>query len=408
MDRQQRRRRLPERSNPVGRPDFDGYGDNPVGFEPDACTATAGNSTGDRFGCLDTDGDGYSNPDGTWTTANGADACDGVSGTSSQDRNGCADQDGDGYSDPDGSWGASNGADAYPTDDTQWADSDGDGYGDNPPPATAGDKLSFGERCLDQDRFGCTDSDGDGYSDPDSVWTVANGADAFASDSTQWADADSDGYGDNAEWKQPRRLSIAVWNLDGNGTIGVRRFGRRRLRRCSTMPSPTNPRNGSTPTATATAMKPQVSKAMRVQQRRAVRPETGWLHRQRQRRVLGRRRKLDASNGADIAPNDNTQWVDSDGDGYGDNPSGTNGDQSFAVAGNSTQDRRGCTDTDGDGYSDPDAGHTVDDGADAFPNDPNRWGDRDGDGYDDGLDDDCPLLLRHVRSRPKGMSGSRR
>ena len=35
----------------------------------------------------------------------------------------------------------------------------------------------------------------------------------------------------------------------------------------------------------------------------------------------------------------------------------------------------------------------MDNGADAYPNDPNRWGDSDGDGYDDGLDDDCPALF---------------
>ena len=78
--------------------DYDGYGDNAAGHQPDACTSTAGNSTGDRYGCTDTDGDGYSDGDSSWTTANGADACASVAGPSSQDRNGCADQDGDGYS----------------------------------------------------------------------------------------------------------------------------------------------------------------------------------------------------------------------------------------------------------------------------------------------------------------------
>ena len=372
--------------------DFDGYGDNPLGFEPDACTATAGNSTGDRFGCLDTDGDGYSNPDGTWTTANGADACDGVSGTSSQDRNGCADQDGDGYSDPDGSWGTANGADAYPTDDTQWADSDGDGYGDNPPPATAGDSCPSVNGASDQDRYGCADSDGDGYSDPDSGWTVANGADAFASDSTQWADGDGDGYGDNPSGNSPDacpllfgtstemgRLGCADSDGDGYADVddafpnegtqwvdsdgdgyGDEAAGFQGDACPTTSGSSTRDRFGCTDSDGDGSSD----------------GDANWT----------------ASNGADIAPNDNTQWVDSDGDGYGDNPSGTNGDQCPAVAGNSTQDRRGCTDTDGDGYSDPDAGHTVNDGADAFPNDPTRWGDGDGDGYDDGLDDDCPLF----------------
>ena len=55
-----------------------------------------GSSTIDRNGCPDLDVDGFSNPDGSWTTANGADACVAVSGTSNQDRSGCPDFDGDG------------------------------------------------------------------------------------------------------------------------------------------------------------------------------------------------------------------------------------------------------------------------------------------------------------------------
>ena len=53
------------------------------------------------------------------------------------------------------------------------------------------------------DRNGCSDTDGDGYSDPDPlgnngpVWTLADGADAFISEPTQWADQDGDTYGDN-------------------------------------------------------------------------------------------------------------------------------------------------------------------------------------------------------------------
>lgn len=49
-----------------------------------------------------------------------------------------------------------------------------------------------------EDRTGCPDSDGDGWSDPDADWTVADGADAFVDEVSQWADADRDGYGDNA------------------------------------------------------------------------------------------------------------------------------------------------------------------------------------------------------------------
>ena len=47
------------------------------------------------------------------------------------------------------------------------------------------------------DRIGCLDSDGDGWSNPDSNWTISNGADSFPNDKTQWNDRDKDGFGDN-------------------------------------------------------------------------------------------------------------------------------------------------------------------------------------------------------------------
>ncbi|GEM_PF-6551248 len=91
------------------------------------------------------------------------------------------------------------------------------------------------------------------------------------------------------------------------------------------------------------------------------------------------------SSGADVFPIEPTQWNDTDGDGYGDNPSGYQGDlwpnnaskccdvdvdgydDFYEDAcpdeyGNSTTDRIGCIDTDGDGFSDK---YDVD------PNDPN-------------------------------------
>ena len=55
-----------------------------------------------------------------WTTENGADACPLVYGNSSADRIGCLDQDGDNYSDPTADWGLAEGADAYPKDPTRW------------------------------------------------------------------------------------------------------------------------------------------------------------------------------------------------------------------------------------------------------------------------------------------------
>ena len=62
----------------------DGYGDELSGYQGDSCPSQQGNSTIDKFGCLDRDGDGYSN-DG----------------------------------------------DDLPDNPTQYFDLDGDGYGDN-------------------------------------------------------------------------------------------------------------------------------------------------------------------------------------------------------------------------------------------------------------------------------------
>ena len=177
--------------------DFDGIED-----DFDDCKTVPGTSTQDRSGCPDTDGDGYSDPNATWTVANGADAfisevtqwadtdldtygdnpsgvtpdsCISVAGTSTADRFGCSDGDSDGYSDADVLWTVSQGADGCPS--------------------VAGTSS--------QDRGGCLDDDGDGYSDPDPtgtngpVWWVSDGADAFIGDATQWVDTDGDSFGDN-------------------------------------------------------------------------------------------------------------------------------------------------------------------------------------------------------------------
>ena len=49
------------------------------------------------------------------------------------------------------------------------------------------------------DRFGCPDADSDGYSNADADWPAhpEGFADAFNDQSTQWADTDGDGFGDN-------------------------------------------------------------------------------------------------------------------------------------------------------------------------------------------------------------------
>jgi len=190
-----------------------------------------------------------------------------------EDRYGCKDSDGDGWSDEDFIWSVDDGADAIPDDPTQWTDFDGDGFGDNygnhswsstRPDEWPGEytllamnqdacPLQYGDStkseifgCPDRDgdgwadsidlfpddsqeyrdgdhdgfadgkddcpstngasqydRTGCADLDGDGWSDPDVLWTVGNGADSFRQEPTQWSDADGDGYGDNPLGLEP-------------------------------------------------------------------------------------------------------------------------------------------------------------------------------------------------------------
>jgi len=117
--------------------DGDGYGDNPTGFDGDACPLEAGNSSRDSLGCPDSDGDGWSNSadafpddflyyldtDGDGFEDELIDDCVGQNGTSNQgDYLGCIDSDGDGWADQ---------IDSFPNEYTQWSDYDGDGFGDN-------------------------------------------------------------------------------------------------------------------------------------------------------------------------------------------------------------------------------------------------------------------------------------
>ncbi|MBI32128.1 MAG: hypothetical protein CMB72_06110 [Euryarchaeota archaeon] len=425
--------------------DGDGYGDNAApANRPDHCPQYFGNSDQDRFGCRDSDADGWSDPDPTaifstesWNVSDGADAFDtdptqwsdfdsdgygdnwddpswnesraanglGVwyvgatdpdacptrAGPSFEDRLGCPDSDGDGWSNPDETWKAENGSDAFPGDPTQWADRDldgygdnsdgtnpdafpdnptqwsdrdGDGWGDNQNPAASqidsfpdeptqwsdSDLDGFGDNssgfqadsCKDRagtstmDRFGCPDADSDGYSNADADWPAhpEGFADAFNDQSTQWADTDGDGFGDNnfeGAWR-PDSCPVTT----GSSTID--RWG-----------CPDGDGDG--------ASDPQIL--------------AGWLPH--------------PAGLADAFPEDPSQWRDLDGDGYGDEPIGTNPDRCKETPGTSTEDRYGCTDTDGDGWSDL---------GDRFPMDVTQWFDADGDGYGDNawgnMPDSCP------------------
>ena len=100
----------------------------------------------------DGDNDGYENE---------TDDCPEVNGTSTHDRTGCLDTDGDGYSDSDALWNKTMGADAYPNRADAWSDMDGDLFADQP-------NLNITDDC--PTRFGKSRSVLFGCSDMDLDW----------------------------------------------------------------------------------------------------------------------------------------------------------------------------------------------------------------------------------------------
>jgi hypothetical protein len=80
----------------------------------------------------------------------------------------------------------------------------------------------------------------------------------------------------------------------------------------------------------------------------------------------------------DAFPLDPSQWLDTDGDGYGDNTAVPSGDDCVDIYGKSFEGTlQGCPDSDFDGWADT---------LDAFPNDTLQWQDSDGDGFGDNYD----------------------
>lgn len=155
--------------------DQDGFGDNPNGVTPDACPLENGFSTEDRFGCLDSDLDGWSNPTVNWTIAQGADA--------------------------------------LPLQKSQWRDGDGDGYGDNLTGELADDcnwkagtstkawiansSSEFGFKEVPS--YGCEDLDGDG-------WVDVTESQNMDLDPNEHFDGDNDGVGSNSDYDDTRPL----------------------------------------------------------------------------------------------------------------------------------------------------------------------------------------------------------
>lgn len=94
----------------------------------------------------------------------GSPACE-ESGQSTEDRVGCLDSDGDGWSDPDVNWNESMGADAFPNDANEFRDLDGDGIGDVADEDMDGDLSPDDVDVWPEDSGIWSDTDGDGYAD---------------------------------------------------------------------------------------------------------------------------------------------------------------------------------------------------------------------------------------------------
>ena len=325
------------------------------------------------------------------------DSCPLIFGLSWQDRWGCPDMDEDGQSDL---------GDAFMQQPTQWNDTDGDGLGDNwdgtnvdrnysangigeywpnayqPDPSPLDyDNDGFEDKSLQgkgatgpyddcpliygtsfQDVSGCIDSDSDGWSDT---------YDSHSGDGTQWNDTDGDGYGDNPFGNQPdycpNQMGYSVWDvfgcpdMDGDGVSYLTDFNDN-----DTLETRDSDGDGIGDNS----------------------DECQYIWGNISE---GNEKGCPDSDGDGIGdktdqfPEDHTQYIDSDNDGYGDNMNGTLADSCPTQNGFSDIGGYGCPDTDRDGYGDS---------IDKFPVDSTQWNDTDDDGFGDssiGISpDSCP------------------
>ncbi len=373
--------------------DNDGYGDNVDGFQGDFCPFKRGYSSIDRFGCLDNDGDGYSDAD--------PGGLDGIT---------------EWFAHPVGL------ADAFPYDETQWTDTDGDGYGDNWEDgswnqthqawgigqwlinATQPDACPFITGTSSSDRFGCTDSDSDSYSDGDVNWTVDNGSDAFPTEPSQWNDRDYDGWGDNqtfgALFIDDFPDNPTQWrDTDKDGWGDNQTYGATQIDDFPLVESQYRDTDGDGYGDNLFGFEGDVCVYSTPEE-----VESGWIS------MFDRLGCRDVDKDgysnptedwiahpdgfADAFPDERSQWHDTDSDGFGDQMEyfdgqtwreSFRGDGCRTTVGSSTFDRWGCPDTDLDGWSDSTTTWLASPGGsgDAWPEDSTQWHDRDGDGRGD-------------------------
>lgn len=378
--------------------DDDGYGDNQDGNNPDDCRFTYGKSFNDRRGCPDSDGDGWSDPDSDhpahptgsadafpyeyeeWMDSDednygdNADMCPQVFGTSgatiselsepstygvlaleqatfnypsNTNHNqieakadilysninavwgdeipigagssqgwiiwqGCLDSDGDGFADV---------GDKFPNNPTQWSDADGDGFGDNLPHPTFNDPTYSPSTCQSELRSSLNSGQNE---------DLRRGEDLVLC--TFWSASSTTEF--LVEFTEDGRTTIPFSSASryfhyGDFDIGF------------VIPGATNgdacPMHAGTSTNDRLGC-PDFDK-------------DGWSDPDSQGES-GDKEGWVVADGADQFIFDTTQYIDTDGDGYGDDPDGFQGDSCPMALGASTRDRYGCPDSDGDGYSD--------------------------------------------------------
>ncbi|MBJ03375.1 MAG: hypothetical protein CMB65_01570, partial [Euryarchaeota archaeon] len=319
--------------------DGDGFGDNKSGNMGDECPGEAGSS----MKAIEWNDSSQTYDDKPWY--------------------GCADNDEDGYA---------NAGEAFPNDPTQWADSDGDGFDRNNEESSCGDNPNGNNPDLfPTDSSQCGDRDGDGYGDNPS----GENGDWFPDDPTQWWDGDGDGYGDNPDGNMYDICPMMYGTTNTDEARGC----------------PDSDQDGTPDPQDAFPDDPfqdtDTDGDGYGDSQNTVDgddcPE--WPGTSTEGNVYG----CTDSDGdgwadsIDVFPEDSTQWVDSDGDGIGDNYSFTNvtgemlGDESYRWA---------CD-------VDPGLIQTRIQNGDAFPNEPTQWSDMDGDGYGDNYKDNSTVRL---------------
>ena len=307
--------------------DLDDFGDN-----SDDCIDVFGNSTEDVIGCLDSDGDGWSDTGDLFP----------------EDSADWADRDSDGYGDN---------TDLFPNEFTQWNDSDLDGYGDNNTGLEGDDCIEVSGTSHRDGLFGCLDSDSDGWADS---------IDDLPMNPEQHLDFDGDGIGDDAsmgdyDWCVETPI-LEIGMVDSNGCSPSERDTDYDTFKDDVDQCPNTPISQST----------QVNTTLYLDDDQTItNPFVGC--------ALS---EIDVDGDLVTADNDwddnnPDQWFDSDDDGYGDNSDGVNGDDCPTQEGYSFNDKIGCRDLDGDGWSYE---------SDFNDGDSTQWNDTDADGFGDNWD----------------------